>query len=130
MDMVFKSETSNLEFKREFTKNILKTVSAYANYHDGEIIVGIDDDLNIVGVSDVHDLKSKLENSINDSISPKPLYEITEKVFNDKTVVILKVYHGQKTPYLYDNKAYKRMGTSTIVVDKEDYENLLIYGRN
>lgn len=79
MDMVFKAETVKLEFKREFTKNILKTVSAYANYHDGEIIIGIDDDLNIVGVNDVVSLRLKLENSINDSISPRPYYEITEK---------------------------------------------------
>lgn len=130
MDMVFKAETVNLEFKREFTKNILKTVSAYANYHDGEIIIGIDDDLNIVGVNDVVSLRLKLENSINDSISPRPYYEITEKVLNDKTLIILKVYHGENTPYLYDNKAYKRMDTSTIVVDRYDYENLILNGRN
>lgn len=130
MDMVFKAETVNLEFKREFTKNILKTVSAYANYHDGEIIIGIEDDLNIVGVNDVVSLRLKLENSINDSISPRPYYEITEKVLNDKTLIILKVYHGENTPYLYDNKAYKRMDTSTIVVDRYDYENLILNGRN
>lgn len=128
--MVFKAETINLEFKREFTKNILKTVSAYANYHDGEVIIGIDDDLNIVGVNDAVSLRLKLENSINDSITPRPYYEITEKVFNDKTLIILKVYHGENTPYLYDNKAYKRMDTSTIVVDRYDYENLILNGRN
>ena len=130
MDMVFKAETANLEYKREFTKNILKTISAYANYHDGELIIGIDDDLNIVGVNDVISLKHKLENSINDTISPKPYYEITEKSINDKIVIIIKVYHGENTPYLYDNKAYKRMDTSTIVVDRYDYENLILNGRN
>ena len=37
-------EKYNLEFKVEVTKTFLKTVSAYANYNDGVIIFGVDDD--------------------------------------------------------------------------------------
>ncbi len=36
-------EKYNLEFKMEVTRTFLKTVSAYANYNDGEIIFGVDD---------------------------------------------------------------------------------------
>lgn len=31
-------ESRNLEFKRELTDTFLKTVSAYANYEDGQMI--------------------------------------------------------------------------------------------
>ena len=130
MAKFFSEETRNLEFKREYTKNILKTVSAFANYHDGEILIGIDDDLNIVGIDDYIYLKLKLENAINDNISPKPYYEIHNKEIEDKNIIILKVYRGENTPYLYNDKAYKRMDTSTIAVDTYDYENLILYGRN
>ena len=33
-------EKLNLEFKKEITKTFLKTVSAYSNYNDGQIILG------------------------------------------------------------------------------------------
>lgn len=130
MAKVINTESRILEYKREYTKNILKTVSAFANYHDGEIIIGIDDDMNVVGIEDAVYLKLKLENAINDNISPKPYYEIKEKNIDDKTIIILKVYVGENTPYLYNNKAYKRMDTSTIAVDIYDYENLILNGRN
>lgn len=130
MTRVFNEESRILEFKREYTKNILKTVSAFANYHDGEIIIGISDDLNIVGVDDPISFKLKLENAINDNISPRPYYEINEKGIEGKTIIILKIHRGENTPYLFDNKAYKRMDTSTIAVDIYDYENLILNGRN
>lgn len=45
MEVVFMEikEKYNLEFKMEVTRTFLKTVSAYANYNDGEIIFGVDD---------------------------------------------------------------------------------------
>jgi ATP-dependent DNA helicase RecG len=48
---VFK-ESYNLEFKEEVSKIFLKTVSAYVNYNDGDIIFGLDDDANVVGVKE------------------------------------------------------------------------------
>ena len=130
MTKAINTESRTLEYKREYTKNILKTASAFANYDDGQILIGIDDNLNIVGVDDPVYLKLKLENAINENISPKPYYEIKEKIIEGKTILILKVHRGENTPYLYDNKAYKRMDTSTIAVDIYDYENLILNGRN
>ena len=127
---VYTAETKTIEFKREYTKSILKTVSAFSNFHDGEIIIGVDDDFNIIGVDDVVQIKLNLENAINDNITPRPYYEIQEEFVQGKTVIILKVYLGENTPYLYDNKAYKRMDTSTVVVDRYDYEVLILKGRN
>ncbi len=37
-------ESKYVEYKRDYTKTLLKSVSAYANYHDGHILIGIDDD--------------------------------------------------------------------------------------
>lgn len=130
MVRIFDKETRTLEYKREYTKNILKTVSAFANYHDGEIIIGIADDLSIVGINDFNYLKLKIENAINDTISPNPYYEIYEARVEGKNIVVLKVHRGENTPYLYNNKAYKRMDTSTIAIDIHDYENLILNGRN
>ena len=50
-------ESSNTEFKREFTDSILKTVVAFANTDGGCIYIGIEDDGTVVGVADVDDVR-------------------------------------------------------------------------
>ena len=62
-------EKSNLEFKEKINKKFLKTVSAYANYNDGEIIFGIDDAGNVVGLDNIDNECIKIENMINDYCS-------------------------------------------------------------
>lgn len=42
-----KGGTKYIEFKERYSKTILKTVSAFSNYHDGIIIVGISDDYKV-----------------------------------------------------------------------------------
>ncbi|TAH60230.1 MAG: hypothetical protein EWM50_06775 [Gottschalkiaceae bacterium] len=130
MEFLFNGETKNIEYKKEYSKSILKTISAMANYQDGYIVIGIDDDSNVTGVDNPKAIKLMLENSINDNILPIPYYEIFEKKVDDKIIVVLQVFVGENTPYLYNNKAYKRMNTSTVTTDKIEYENLILKGRN
>ncbi len=128
--MYYDGETKYVEYKREYTKTILKTVSAMANYHDGYIVIGIDDDLNVIGVEEPKSFKLNLENEINDNILPRPYYEIYEENRDGKILIIVKIFVGENTPYLYNNKAYKRMDTSTVPANKIEYENLILKGRN
>ena len=45
-------ESKNLEFKEMVSGTYLKTVSAFANYGDGEILFGVSDDGEAVGLED------------------------------------------------------------------------------
>ena len=128
--MYYDGETKYVEYKKEYTKSILKTVSAMANYHDGYIVMGIDDNLNVIGVEEPKSFKLNMENAINDNILPRPYYEISEEEKDGKIIIILKIFAGENTPYLYNNKAYKRMDTSTVPTNKMEYENLILKGRN
>ena len=65
-------ENKFLEFKSEITNTFLKTVSAFANFNDGEIVFGITDHGDVCGVADPVQSCLDIENRINDSISPKP----------------------------------------------------------
>ncbi len=53
-------ERYNLEFKGEVTRTFLKTVCAYSNYNDGEIIFGMDDDGILVGVKNAREESLKI----------------------------------------------------------------------
>ena len=123
-------ESKYIEYKQEYSKTLLKTVSAFSNYHDGYIVIGLNDTGKLIGVKNVEETRLSIENAINDSIEPKPFYEIEVEVIEEKNIVILKVYKGDYTPYTINQKAYKRMDTSTVQVDKIAYEELILQGRN
>ena len=122
-----KKENKYLEYKENQTKTYLKTVCAFANYHDGEIIFGISDDYKVLGVDNPKDLCLNLENQINDSIKPKPDYTLK---INKDTTVTLHVKKSPSTPYMYNSKTYKRNDSSTIEVDELEYKRLTMAGIN
>lgn len=121
-------ETKYLEFKTEITNTFLKTVSAFANYNGGEIIFGINDEGKASGMTNPVQACLDIENKINDSIRPQPVYEL-EVNDKDKTVH-LKVYEGDSKPYTYKSKAYRRNDTATIEVDELEFSRLVLKGRN
>lgn len=123
-------EKFNLELKKEITKTFLKTVSAYSNYNDGQIIFGIDDNGNLVGTDHVEDQCLRIENMINDSIDPAPSFKIEVEKIDEKTIIKLNVIKGRDTPYYYKGKAYKRSDTSTLEVDRFELRRLAIEGIN
>ena len=123
-------EKFNLELKKEITKTFLKTVSAYSNYSGGQIIFGIDDNGNLIGMDHVKDECIKIENMINDSIDPTPSFKIEIKEINGRIIIILNVMKGQDTPYYYKGKAYKRSDTSTVEVDRFELRRLALEGIN
>lgn len=121
-------ETKYLEFKTEITNTFLKTVSAFANYNGGEIIFGINDEGKASGMTNPVQACLDIENKINDSIRPQPVYELE---INDKDKTVhLKVYEGDSKPYTYKSKAYRRNDTATIEVDELEFSRLVLKGRN
>jgi Predicted transcriptional regulator containing an HTH domain and an uncharacterized domain shared with the mammalian protein Schlafen len=123
-------ESKEVEYKQEYSKTLLKTVAAFANYNDGVIVIGINDNGEAVGVSNVNCLKEQIENAIYDSILPNPYFEIETGVYGGKTVLIIKVYKSENTPYTYKGKAYKRVAITTREVDLYEYNELILSGKN
>jgi len=121
-------ESRHLEFKENVSNTFLKTVSAFANYGNGEIRFGVADDGREIGLEDPAGDALRIENAINDGIAPRPEFEIEE---NPRThVVTLRVREGADKPYLYRSKAYRRSDTSTVEVDSLDLRRLVLEGSN
>lgn len=111
-------EKKNLEFKSTITNTFLKTVSAYSNFGDGEIWFGINDDGSVCGIEHPETVCIDIENRINDSISPKPKFEM--RVDTSKNIICLTVREGAYKPYLYKGKAYRRSDTTSVEVDQAE----------
>lgn len=121
-------ETNNVEFKLKFTNTFLKTVSAFANYCDGRVFFGVDDDGNAIGIENPTEVCLKIENSINDSIDPIPDFSLT---IDQKTNVIeLNVKEGSNKPFLCKGVAYRRADTSTRPTSREEFSRLVMAGQN
>lgn len=120
-------ETRNLEYKVDITKSFLKTVSAFSNYGTGTIIFGVTNDKVAVGLDDVEQKCLDIENTINDNISPMPDYYL---VINDDRTISLIVHEGMHKPYLYKNKVYKRSDSSSVEVERLEFNRLVLEGMN
>ncbi len=121
-------ESRTLEFKENInSKTFLKTVSAFANYEGGTIIFGINDDGKVIGLSDPREDCLRIENAINDNISPKPEYSLSVQA--DHTI-LLQVESGLHKPYFYKSKAYKRNDTATVEVDTEELKHIIMESKN
>lgn len=121
-------ETRNIEYKEKLTDTFLKTVSAFSNYGGGSIYFGINDRGEEIGVDNPEKLCLDIENKINDSIDPNPLYSLS---INEQTgVVLLSVKEGIFKPYFYKSKAYKRNDSATIEVDRLELARLILEGQN
>lgn len=122
-------KTKFLEFKSEISNSFLKTVSAYSNIGTGIIKFGYNDDGSVCGLKgDLKQICLDLENKINDSISPKPNYRF-ECNFSNNTIDLL-VYEGLFKPYMYKAKAYKRNDTSTIKMDRLEFQRTILEGKS
>jgi len=121
-------ENKYLEFKREVTNTLLKTVSAFANFGTGEILIGVDDEGAPCGLKNTNQECLNLENMINDSIQPKPEYSFS--IDSKTNVITLKVLEGSDKPYFYKGKAYRRSDTASVPVDSLELRRLALEGSN
>ena len=95
-------ENNHTEFKRELTESLEKEVVAFLNSKDGGVIyIGVDNDLNIVGVDDVDDMQLKIKDRIKNNVSPSTmgLFDIIVEKYNETKVIKLIIAGGYEKPY-------------------------------
>ncbi len=118
-------ESQTLEFKRDTSSldSILKAVIAFANTVGGILLIGVEDDGTIVGVSQPSKVQEQLANSIAHRIKPQILPDIKMIEVRNKSVIVIQVEHIP-APYYFENKGeengvYYRLGNSNRLANKE-----------
>jgi ATP-dependent DNA helicase RecG len=103
-------ETENMEFKEKWTDDSLKTICAFANTSGGELIIGISDEGEIVGVKDIEKLIRDLPNKIRDKLKITPSISVEEK--EGRKILHIKIFPSS-IPVSYEGKFYIRSGSTT-----------------
>jgi ATP-dependent DNA helicase RecG len=117
-EMLIRPEGKTLEFKRDISslKPILRTLAAFANTAGGILIIGRESDGTVHGVPEALQAEERLANAIADSIRPAMMPEIEIYSHNDKSLLILRVFHWKGPFYLKsdgpEKGVYVRLGST------------------
>ena len=79
-------ESERIEYKSQMVDDIYKEVIAFANTNGGVIYIGIDDNGNVTGISNVDDTYTRLTNGIRDAIAPDVTMFVRYILENNKVI--------------------------------------------
>ena len=113
-------------------KSWCKSVSAFANGIGGMLIFGVSDDDEIVGIEEAEEDSEFISETIKQRLNPIPNTSIEFAEYEDKKLIILKVYQGSQTPYYYDADgvciAYHRVGNESVKASPSKLQELVLKG--
>lgn len=131
-EIIEQGENETVEFKLQAKgrdpsgDELVETVVAFANGQGGIILVGIDDNRNIAGVSSASNTKKAVESIIRRRCDPVPQYSIDSRKVDDKPIVLVSVFEGRHKPYLVRGKGpYIRVGSNDYTPLKYELDELM-----
>src|SRR5262245_25102535 len=121
-------ESETLEFKRTTgeRREAMRTVCAMLNHRGGRILFGVEPDGRVIGqqVSDrtIEEVAQELQ-----EIDP-PAFPRIDRVAldNGREVLVMTVSTGQSRPYSYRGRAYRRVGNTSPVMSRDEYNRVLL----
>lgn len=112
-------EGKTLEFKRDLSspRNVLKTLVAFANSAGGRVVIGVDDDRQMVGVDDPLAEEERICNLIADAIAPRLLPNVELTSVGSQTLLVVEVFPSSSRPHYLksvgaEQGVYVRLGSS------------------
>jgi ATP-dependent DNA helicase RecG len=125
----FKSgESETVEFKKSTGewKEIVETISAFANTKGGVILVGVNKDGKACGVSVGEGTIEDLTNKIITNIEPKVYPEIAVNYIKEKKIISIKVEMYPSDVVLAFGKPFKRVGKNTVRMSNDEFKKKIL----
>jgi ATP-dependent DNA helicase RecG len=134
MELLANGENSTVEFKRDDVRpeQIAKEIVALANFRGGHLILGVEDDGSISGITRAHNEEWVME-IISQKIHPLllPSYEKI-KFDNDMYVAVISMPPGPSKPYVMRHDGhediYIRVGSTSRIATREQQMRLFEIG--
>ncbi|WP_217447549.1 AlbA family DNA-binding domain-containing protein [Maribellus comscasis] len=133
IEQIQKGESKTLELKKALPKNenIAKTVIAFSNTSGGKLIIGVNDNREIVGINDneLFYIQDKIVSVIVDNCSPGIIPEIYNVNIEGKLVLVIEIVRGNLKPYFLKSQGkvdgtYIRIGATNRLADLDTIAEL------
>ena len=126
--LISQGESEVLEFKKSTGewKEIIETISAFANTMGGKIIVGVSRAGKLAGIEVGKGTIEHLTNRISQGTDPKVHPGITTEKIGGKSIIIIKVRESSDHLVLAFGRPFKRTGKSTVRMSKNEYERMIL----
>ena len=126
--IISQGESETVEFKKSpsESKEIIKTISAFANTKGGIIFTGVSNSGKMLGVEIGKDTIERLVNQITQNTDPKVHPHITVEKIDEKQIIIIKIKESSDHLVLAFGRPYKRVGKSTLQMSKDEYERSIL----
>lgn len=127
------NESSTVELKLSLPKNeqIIKTMIAFCNHHGGKLVVGVEDDRTVVGLSEkqLDECLQWIEKAVYEACFPPIIPRVSLQRIDNKNLLILEVSSGMNKPYYrrsegIEKGTYMRVGRNTVRATPETIEEL------
>jgi ATP-dependent DNA helicase RecG len=112
LGLVESGESETLEFKRNFDKDAIETITAFANTKGGIILVGVEDNGNISGIIINKETIQNWINQVKQSTVPSVIPDIEVVAVENKEVAFIKVVEYPIKPVAAKGRYIKRVKNS------------------
>jgi hypothetical protein len=126
-ELIGRGESHELEFKVDLKEptRFLKAVVAFANSNGGRILLGVDDNAQVIGYHG--DDVDRITNLISSNCNP-PIEVLTRRVELKEPILVVEVHEGTNKPYEYREKGfYVRRGATSVLMTRSEIDQ--IYSR-
>lgn len=124
-NLLRQNKSDSLEFRKSMTKDsIAKAVTIMMNAHGGDILVGVDANKNVVGLKSQVNI-GRLLNDLTFDIQPAAPIDIQSIVYQEKNLLLIRVWEGTQKPYSYKGIIYQRecqnsaSGVNQMIADRK-----------
>ena len=126
--IISQGESEIVEFKKSLSesKEIIKTISAFANTKGGRIFIGVSNYGKVLSVEIGKDTIERIVNQITQNTDPKVHPNITVEKIDEKQIIIVKVKESCDHLVLAFGRPYKRVGKSTLRMSRDEYERSIL----
>ena len=113
--LIDSGEGYHVEFKVRVpskVRELTEEICAFANADGGYLLMGVDDNRQVIGLDLENDKRSAIHSSISE-ISPALHCELYSVHVGDKTVWVIEVPSGKDKPYIFSGSIYVREGANS-----------------
>jgi ATP-dependent DNA helicase RecG len=110
--ILFKGESDKLELKSRFNDETIETIVAFSNSTGGQILIGVDDEKNIKGLTIGKESIQKLLNEIKSKTAPSIIPDIEAIEVEAKQVLVITVNEFPLKPVSFKGRYFKRIGNA------------------